>query len=60
MKAGRAKCGIIGDCQKVLLRAALSESSVIRLDKAGKIPGFQRSKTLDICFRNRKSWKGRE
>jgi hypothetical protein len=44
MKAGRVKCGIIGDCQKVLLRAALSESSVIRLDKAGKVPGFQRSK----------------
>ena len=26
MKAGHAKCGIIGDCQKVLLCAALSES----------------------------------
>jgi hypothetical protein len=41
MKAGRAKCGIIGDCQKVLLCAALSESSVIRLDKAGKTAGLQ-------------------
>jgi hypothetical protein len=26
MKAGRAKCGIIGDCQEVLLCAVLSES----------------------------------
>jgi hypothetical protein len=58
MKAGPAKCGIIGDCQEVLLCAALSESSMIKLDKAGKIAGSQRSKTLDISSRNTKPWKG--
>ena len=35
----------------------LSESSVIRFDKAGRIAGLQRSKTLDISSRNRKPWK---
>jgi hypothetical protein len=58
MKAGRAQCGIIGDCQKVLLCAALSESSMTKLDKAGKTAGLQRLKTLDISSRNTKPWKG--
>ena len=38
----------------------LSESSVSKLDKAGKTAGLQRSKTLDISSRNRKLWKDRE
>jgi hypothetical protein len=38
----------------------LSESSMIRLDKAGKTAGLQLSKTLDISSRNRKPWKGWE
>jgi hypothetical protein len=57
MKAGRAKCGIIGDCQKVLLCAVLSESSRIKLDKAGKTADLQRSKTVDISYRNKKLCK---
>jgi len=57
MKAGRAKCGIIGDCQKVLLCAVLSESSRIKLDKAGKTADLQRSKTVDISSRKRSPGK---
>ena len=53
MKACRAKCGIIGDCQKVLLCAVLSESSRIKLDKAGQTADLQRSKTVDISSRKR-------
>ena len=36
---------------------ALSESSVIKLDKAGKTAGLQKLKTLDISSRNGKPWK---
>jgi hypothetical protein len=36
----------------------LSDSSGIKLNKAGKTAGFQWSKTLDISSRNGKPWKG--
>jgi hypothetical protein len=48
------ECG----CPNLVL--ILSESSRIKLDKAGKTAGLQRSKTLDISSRNRKPWKGLE
>jgi hypothetical protein len=43
---------------RVMAVRILSESSRIKLDKAGKTAGLQRSKTLDISSRNRKPWKG--
>src|SRR5262245_28674819 len=42
---------------KLMLVRILSESSAIRLAKTRKTADLQRSKTLDISFRNRKPWK---
>jgi hypothetical protein len=44
--------------QRVVAVRILSESSGIRLAKTRKTVDLQRLKTLDICCRNRKPWKG--